>query len=201
MIEIDRRVIGDLKLKYPSAHFIEADFLKIDLIQVLDKNMNVKVVGNIPYNITSPILFKLLELRNYINESVLMVQDEVAKRITADYGTKDYGILSVIMSKFSDVKYCFRISPNVFYPKPKVYSAVIHIYFNKTRDENLDEDLFIRIVKSSFGYRRKTLKNSLSNSIFRDYDFSSINLDFTKRAEELTVTDYVYLTKMIQSLK
>ncbi len=200
LIEIDRRVADDLKTRFPQADFVAGDFLKIDLEKVLLSNTKVKVVGNIPYNITSPILFKLLGLREKINESVLMIQDEVARRITAPSRTKEYGLLSVIMSYFAEVKYCFRISPNVFYPKPKVHSAVIHLYFNKMREENLDEELFIKIVKASFGHRRKTLKNSLSNSIFKDYDFSKINLDFSKRAEELEVSDYLYLTKMIQSL-
>lgn len=198
LIEIDRRVIEELKSRFSDANIIEGDFLKINIESILERRRTVKVVGNIPYNVTSPILFKLISLREKINESVLMVQDEVARRLTASYRTKDYGILSVILSYFGDVKYRFRISPNVFHPKPKVHSAVIHIYFNNKRDNELDEELFIKIVKASFGHRRKTLKNSLSNGIFKDYDFSAIDFDFSKRAEELKVSDYVYLTKMMQ---
>jgi 16S rRNA (adenine1518-N6/adenine1519-N6)-dimethyltransferase len=199
LVEIDRRVKEELKSRFTDANFIEGDFLKINLESILERDRIVKVVGNIPYNITSPILFKLIEFRENINESVLVVQDEVAKRISAPYRTKDYGILSVIMTYFADVKYCFRISPNVFHPKPKVHSALIHVYFGNNRAKEIDEELFIKIVKASFGHRRKTLKNSLSNSIFENYDFSGINLDFSKRAEELKVSDFVYLTKMLQS--
>lgn len=199
LIEIDRRVGEDLKKRYPSANLIEGDFLKIDLGEILDLDRNVKIVGNIPYNITSPIIFKMLSSRKIINESVLMIQDEVAKRITAAPGTKEYGILSVILSYFAEVKYCFKISPHVFHPKPKVYSALIHIYFKKDIEQEFEDDLFIKVVKACFGNRRKTLKNSLSNSIFKDCDFLGINIDFTKRAEQLTVDDFVYLTKMIKS--
>jgi 16S rRNA (adenine1518-N6/adenine1519-N6)-dimethyltransferase len=198
LIEIDKRVIEQLKTKFPAAKYIEGDFLKIDLAPILQSGRKVKVAGNIPYNITSPILFKLLSFKDKINESVLMVQDEVARRITAEYNTKDYGILSVIMSRFTEVKYCFRISPNVFYPKPKVYSALIHIFFRANEKDDLDDDIFIKVVKASFGHRRKTLKNSLSNSIFRDCNFSGINIDFSKRAEQLTVSEFEYLTKMLQ---
>lgn len=199
LIEIDRRAIEQLKLKFESANIIEADFLKINLENILDKNRVSKVVGNIPYNITSPILFKLLSVRGLVNESVFMVQDEVAKRITASYKTKAYGILSVILGYFAEVKYCFTISPDVFYPKPKVNSAVIHIYFKEKTGHDFEDELFIKVVKAAFGHRRKTLKNSLSNSIFKDCDFSDINFDFSKRAEELKVNDYVFLTKMIRS--
>jgi len=199
LIEIDRRAIGPLKSKFESANIIEGDFLKINLENILDKNRKTKIVGNIPYNITSPILFKLLSVRDLVNESVFMVQDEVAKRITASYKTKDYSILSVILSYFAEVKYCFIISPNVFYPKPKVNSALIHIFFKEKTGQNFDDKLFIKVVKASFGHRRKTLKNSLSNSIFKHCDFSQISIDFSKRAEELLVDDYIYLTKMIQS--
>lgn len=199
LIEIDKRAIEQLKSKFESAYIIEDDFLKINLEHILDKNRISKVVGNIPYNITSPILFKLLSVRDLVNESVFMVQDEVAKRITASYKTKEYGILSVILGYFAEVKYCFRISPNVFYPKPKVNSALIHIFFKQKTGNDFEDELFIKVVKAAFGHRRKTLKNSLSNSIFRDYDFSDKKIDFSKRAEELTVDDYVFLTKMIQS--
>jgi 16S rRNA (adenine1518-N6/adenine1519-N6)-dimethyltransferase len=199
LVEIDRRAIVPLRSKFESANIIEGDFLKLNLETLLDKNRKSKVVGNIPYNITSPILFKLLSVRHLVNEAVFMVQDEVAKRITASYKTKAYGILSVILGYFAEVKYCFQISPNVFYPKPKVNSAVIHVYFKEKTGQDFEDELFIKVVKAAFGHRRKTLKNSLSNSIFRDCNFSETKIDFSKRAEELTVDDYVFLTKMIRS--
>ena len=127
-----------------------------------------------------------------------MVQYEVAKKITAEKGTKDYGILNVILNYFCDVKFCFKISPNVFYPKPKVFSAIINLKFDKSLNTNIDEELFINLVKSSFGNRRKNLKNSLSNTIFGNYDFAEADEYLKLRAEQLDVGDFIKLTQIAQ---
>ena len=199
-VEIDTRVIDELKNKFPGLNVINADFLKYNISELLqNKNSKLRVAGNIPYNLTSPILFKLIENREIINDAVFLVQDEVAKRINAQMGTKDYGILSVILQYFSTTKYCFKVSPNVFIPKPKVFSAVIHLYFKDTSDNRLDEKLFIQIVKACFGNRRKTLKNSLSNSIFKAVDFSGCGIDLTLRAERLLINDFIQLTRFAES--
>ena len=123
---------------------------------------------------------------------------EVAQRIIANPNSKNYGILSVLLNYFADVNLQFEISPNVFYPKPKVKSAVINFDFSKPLDNDLDFHLFIQVVKASFGNRRKTLKNSLNNSIFNSCNFVGIELDFSKRAENLTINDFVKLTQFIQ---
>ncbi len=94
------------------------------------KSQKIRIVGNIPYNITSPILFKLFENNKIISDAVFMVQYEVAKRMTAKMGSKDYGILSVLLEYFGSTKLAFKVSPNVFYPKPNVHSAIVHINFN-----------------------------------------------------------------------
>lgn len=191
-IEIDKRVIEHLQKRFPEVKIINKDFLEIDLTQF--NSYDLRIVGNIPYNITSPIIFKLIENHNLICDAVFMVQYEVAKRMTAKKGTKDYGILSVLLRYFSDTELCFKVSPNVFYPKPKVFSAVVKIKFKKNLDELLNK-IFIQIVKAAFGNRRKTLKNSLSNSIFAQLNFSGCDVDLTLRAEQLDLSDFIKLAK------
>ena len=186
-----------MKEKYPELQLINEDFLKTDLLKLSSPEKKLRIVGNIPYNITSPILFKLIENNKLIEDAVFMVQLEVAKRMTADRGTKDYGILAVVLKYFSDTKLCFKISPNVFYPKPKVFSALIHIHFKKNNYPENEQKLFIQIVKAAFGNRRKTLKNSFSNSIFHEIDFSNSGIDLSLRAENLAVEEYIKLTKFV----
>ncbi len=196
-VEIDKRVIDDLSEKFKAVKFIRADFLKMDLSQLSTKSL--RIIGNIPYNITSPILFKLFDNFNIIEDAVLMMQDEVAKRIIAGPRTKDYGILSVLTSFYAETKYCFKISPNVFYPKPKVNSAVVHLRFKKELPYN-DHKFLHSVVKASFGKRRKTLKNSLKNSIFADCDFTKISSALTRRAEEYRLADFLHLAAELREL-
>ncbi|MFA7419998.1 MAG: 16S rRNA (adenine(1518)-N(6)/adenine(1519)-N(6))-dimethyltransferase RsmA [Melioribacteraceae bacterium] len=198
-IEIDKRVIDDLKINFPTVEFINQDFLEINL-QDLASEKKLRVIGNIPYNITSPILFKLIEERDFVNDAILMVQYEVAKRIVGKPRTKDYGILSVLTNYFADTELCFKIPPTVFYPKPNVDSAIVSFKFGKKISNEIDEKLFVKVVKAAFGNRRKTLKNSLSNNSFGDLNFDSLAFDFTRRAEELTIDQFIELTKIIQSL-
>jgi len=194
-VEIDNELATNLKGKFPHLHLINEDFLTTDLSNLSTQEKKLRVVGNIPYNITSPILFKLIENNKLIKDAVFMVQLEVAKRMTSDRGTKDYGILAVVLKYFSETKLCFKISPNVFYPKPKVFSALVHINFKEITFPEEEQKLFIQIVKASFGNRRKTLKNSLSNSIFHEIDFSNSGIDLSLRAENLSVDDFVILTR------
>lgn len=190
-IEIDKRVKEDLSDKYPSVKFYNEDFLRTDLQKFYtQRSRKLRIAGNIPYNLTSPIIFKLIEDNDIINDAVLMVQYEVAKRITSGPGTKEYGILSVLLGYFAEVKLCFKVSPNVFYPKPKVYSAVIHIIMKDLTIRTELKKRYIEIVKASFGKRRKTLKNSLGDSIFKDIDFSDSGIDLSLRAEQLDIKDF-----------
>lgn len=197
-VEIDKRVIENLTKEIPKLNIINKDFLKTDLKEIIDENKKVRVIGNIPYNITSPILFKLIEKRELISDAMFMVQYEVAKRITAKQGRKDYGILGVLLNYFAETRLCFKISPNVFYPKPKVFSAIIHIAFKEKEYNGIDDKHFIQVVKAAFGNRRKTLKNSLSNSIFSGVDFEVLSHLVTKRAEELSIQDFVLLANLIK---
>lgn len=197
VIEIDKRVIEKLKNDLPGLNIINEDFLNVDLKSLIKPNSKLRIIGNIPYNITSSIIFKLIYNRDLISDALLMVQYEVAKRMIAKRGTKDYGILSVLLDYFSQPEICFKISPNVFYPKPKVWSAIVQLKFNKQTDIMVNDEDFIKVVKASFGNRRKTLKNSLSNSIFAEKINSLNKFPLGKRAEELSTDDFTTLVKLI----
>ena len=199
-VEIDKRVADDLKEEFPEAEIISNDFLDIDLKKIfISYNKKLRVVGNIPYNLTSSIIFKLINCNKFINDSVLMVQFEVAKRMTAKTGTKDYGIFTVLLNYFTKTEICFRISPNVFFPKPKVYSALVKINFRQINEPEDFQKLFIKVVKAAFSTRRKTLKNSLSGSIFKDINFSDCKIDLSRRAETLVTDEFLQLTNFINS--
>lgn len=198
-VEIDRRVIEELKIEFPTLRLINQDFLKVDLNEIYnEKKKPLRIAGNIPYNITSPIIFRLIENVTIVEDAVFMVQYEVACRLSGAQGSKDYGILAVILKYFADVKLCFKVSPNVFYPRPKVFSAVVHVRFNNTRGDREFNKLFINVVKASFGNRRKTLKNSLNNSIFSGINFEESGIDISKRAEQLKVEDFIQLTDFVR---
>ena len=199
-VEIDRNAAQHLKHSFEKINLIEKDFMDIEFDKLIStKGQKLRIVGNIPYNLTSPILFKLFENNKFISDAVIMVQHEVARRITAERDSKEYGILSVLASFFSETKFCFKISPNVFYPKPKVYSALIHLYFKELTSTVEEQKLFIKIVKAAFGKRRKILKNSLSNSIFNEIDFTGSGIDLSLRAENLSVKDFKTLTDYVLS--
>ncbi len=195
-IEIDKRVIETLREKFPDVNFVNMDFLEIDFTALPCENP-FRIIGNIPYNITAPILFKLIENRKYLSDALLMVQLEVAERIVAEPKTKQYGLLSVLLNYFADVKLEFKISPNVFFPKPKVRSAIISIRFREPEMKSENEKVFIPIVKAAFATRRKTLKNSLSNSIFKNCMKNISQFDLSRRAEELSVAEFVELSNLI----
>lgn len=197
-VEIDTRVIELLESGFPGIKIINSDFLKIDL-SAFNAGKKIRIAGNIPYNITSPIVFKLIEERDYVSDAVLMVQHEVAKRMTAVKRTKDYGILSVILKYFTEVKYCFKVSPNVFFPRPNVDSAVVHLTFKELPSGDPDPKIFINVVKGAFGNRRKTLKNSFANSIFGAEIFEGCGINFAKRAEELELEEFIILARFAQS--
>jgi 16S rRNA (adenine1518-N6/adenine1519-N6)-dimethyltransferase len=197
-VEIDTRVIEDLQSKFPSLQLMQEDFLKVDLSTIIDSNKKkLRVIGNIPYNLTSSIVFKTIRNAELIEDAILMVQNEVAKRMTAKKGSKDYGILTVLLNYFTDTQTCFKVSPNAFYPKPKVTSAVVHIRLKELSITKEKRQMFISVVKACFGNRRKTLKNSLSNSIFKELNFSNSGIDLALRAEQLDVKDFLVLTDFV----
>ena len=193
-IEIDKESITYLNNVFPEIKdsIINEDFLKIDLAQF---KAPIGLIGNFPYNISSQILFKLIENREKIEELVGMFQFEVAKRICAPPGSKTYGILSVLVQAFYSAEFLFALSPHHFNPPPKVNSGVIKLTKKNTQFLDCDEKLFFKIVKTSFQQRRKTLRNSLKSFNL------PINIKedaiFEKRPEVLSVDDFILLTNMI----
>jgi len=195
LIDIDTESYQYLLKKYPSLgnRLINADFLTMDFAALFDGPM--AIIGNFPYNISSQILFKVLDNRRQVVEVVGMFQKEVAERCTAIPGSKEYGILSVFLQAYYKVEYLFTVKAGVFNPPPKVLSAVIRLTRNATSQLNCDEKLFWRVVKAGFNQRRKTLRNALSALINKEKmsDEPMLNL----RAERLSVDDFVGLTNKI----
>jgi len=197
VIEIDSESVEFLKANYLSLgnRIIEKDFLKYDLNEVL-KNEPFAIIGNFPYNISTQIVFKTLELRDQIPEFLGMFQKEVAQRICQKEGSKVYGILSVLTQAFYNAEYLFTVSPNVFSPPPKVDSGVLRL----TRKENYklpcDEKLFFKVVKTAFQQRRKTLRNSLKT--FNLSDNLREDVIFGQRPEQLSVKEFINLSVLIQ---
>jgi 16S rRNA (adenine1518-N6/adenine1519-N6)-dimethyltransferase len=199
-IEIDTRVIDDLSIKFKNLNLINTDVKKIKF-KDLEIVPPIKIIGNIPFNLTGDILFKLIEEKEIIGDVSFIVSLDIAKRLTAKKQTKEYGALTVIFDYLTSTQLVSKVSKNVFYPKPNIDAAIIHIKFDKIENQNIDRNIFIKVVKASFGNRRKTLINSLRNSIFGNCDFSSIDFQFNKRAEELEVKDFLILTEFLQNQK
>jgi len=198
VIELDEESVAYLQQHFPQlgTNLIAGDFLQLDLSKrYADKFV---IVGNFPYNISSQILFKVLEYKDQAVEVVGMFQKEVAERVTAKAGKKQYGILSVLLDAFYDAEYLFTVGENEFNPPPKVKSAVIRLTRNFNKKLHCDEDVFKRIVKTAFNYRRKTLRNALQSLPFSPEIVSSDPI-FTKRAEQLSVEDYERLSMMLDS--
>jgi len=199
-VEIDSRVISDLQSNFPSVQVIQYDFIKFDL-QTIPKTADKKlrIVGNIPYNITSPILFKLIESRALVSDAIMMMQLEVAQRILSSPNSKEYGILAVFINAYAKPELCFKVSPNVFYPKPKVFSAVMRFKFLEEVPIN-DDKIFLQLVKTAFSKRRKTLKNCFADTIFESLDLKQCGIDPVRRAETLSVDDFITLANLSHSI-
>ncbi len=159
----------------------------------------LKIIGNFPYNISSQIFFKVLENRDIVPECVGMIQREVAVRLAEPPGSKEYGILSVLLQAWYDIEYLFTVGEKVFSPPPKVKSAVVRLRRNGVGHLDCDEALFIRVVKASFGQRRKMLRNSLRAG-FGDFGGREHRF-FSMRAEQLSVADFVELTQWVSENK
>jgi len=177
---------------------IEADFLKYNL-DTLFNNEPFAITGNFPYNISSQIVFKTLEKRDRIPEFTGMFQKEVAQRICEKPGTKTYGILSVLTQAFYDAEYLFTVPPSVFNPPPKVDSGVLRLIRKSVHILPCDERLFYKIVKTSFGQRRKTLRNSLKTLQLND-ELRALEI-MSKRPEQLGVDQFIDLTLLVEKSK
>lgn len=201
VIEIDRESVDYLKLNFPAleGRILGADFLNIrpDLLPTKqpDNTELFAVIGNFPYNISSQILFKVLDMRDRVPEVVGMFQHEVAQRIASGPGNKDYGILSVLMQAWYDIKYEFTVAPDVFIPPPKVQSGVLSLRRNDKTELGCDEKKFTQVVKHGFGQRRKTLRNALKPLNPTEAALASAFMD--KRGEQLSVAEFVELTLLM----
>jgi len=195
-IELDRNNCAILKELFPGLNIINRDFLKLDLSELLENKVEkLRVIGNIPYNITSPIIFKLMDNRTIVKDAQLMIQEEVARRITADPNNKEYGIPSVLLNVFGSSKLLFKVSRNCFYPKPKVDSRIIYFDFSVSQEEKVNNiDFFRKLVKAAFGTRRKTLRNSLKNI---EADLSKAEIDLGRRAESLSINEFIELSNRL----
>ncbi|MGK0494318.1 MAG: 16S rRNA (adenine1518-N6/adenine1519-N6)-dimethyltransferase [Maribacter sp.] len=173
---------------------IEGDFLKYDLHSLFGEEQ-FAITGNFPYNISTQIVFKMLEMRQQIPEFSGMFQKEVAQRICSSHGSKAYGILSVLAQAFYDAEYLFTVHPQVFDPPPKVQSGVLRLTRKTGFELPCDEKLFYTVVKTAFNQRRKTLRNSLKSLALSD--ILKEDAIFDQRPEQLAVADFIALTKKI----
>lgn len=196
LIEIDTESIEYLDQHFPmlKGKIIEGDFLEFDLASKFDGKL--AIIGNFPYNISSQIFFRVLDARQQVDEVVCMLQKEVADRIAEKEGSKTYGILSVLLQAFYTIDYLFKVPPGVFNPPPKVNSAVIRLRRNEAVSLPCDEVLFRKVVKQGFQNRRKTLRNALKNLNLPGVVYTHSYMD--KRAEQLSVNDFVSLTRIIE---
>jgi len=201
-VEIDRRWSEELRQNYGNKiQVIEEDFLNLDLNMFFkEADEKLKIIGNIPYNITSPILFKLIDNFRLVKTAVLMTQKEVAQRIAAMPGSKDYGILSVISQTYGQAEFLFNVKRGNFFPVPSVDSAVLRIHFFDEIRGIENADLFRQLVRGVFNYRRKMLRNSLSRTFDKSVVNSLNSVFLEARPESLSVQDFKNLANEINSI-
>ena len=212
VVELDGESVRYLKEAYPSlsADIIQEDFLRMSLEEVFGGKPFV-LTGNYPYNISSQIFFRLLEYRDLIPCCTGMIQREVALRLAAAPGGRDYGILSVLLQAWYRIEYLFTVDEHVFNPPPRVKSAVVRLMRNEVNSLGCDEDLFRRLVKTTFNQRRKTLRNNIRPLLsFLDERMAGVGLPvpshdtllrdalFNQRPEQLSVQQFINLTLQLQ---
>jgi 16S rRNA (adenine1518-N6/adenine1519-N6)-dimethyltransferase len=207
VVEIDRESVEYLKKRFlwseDTPRIISGDFLRMDLRQVFDGQPFV-LTGNYPYDISSQIFFKMLDNRDLIPCCTGMIQHEVAVRMASKPGSKQYGILSVLIQAWYDVEYLFTVEPSVFNPPPKVQSAVIRMTRNQVQHLGCDEQLFKRVVKTVFNQRRKMLRVSLRQLLPANFSTQATELSshrfMTLRPEQLSIDEFVELTNMVEKV-
>lgn len=202
VVELDAESVEYLSNNYPEldGHIVSGDFLRLDLSQFADANGHLCVIGNYPYNISSQIFFHVLDYKDVVTLCTGMLQREVAERIAAKEGSRTRGILSVLLQAWYDIEYLFTVSDGVFNPPPKVKSGVIRMRRNGVTSLGCDERLFRTIVKTTFGQRRKTIRNSVRSLIPAGVDLPEHEL-LTKRPEQLSVAQFIQLTNFVSDLR
>ena len=192
-VELDRDIIARLEKRYPPERLIlhAGDALKFDFAQI---GTDLRIVGNLPYNISSPLLFRLMAFAAQIRDMHFMLQKEVVARMTAEPSTHDYGRLSVMLQRRFHMAWLLDVPPAAFEPAPKVESAVVRLIPKSPHDIlALDEKLFARVVLTAFAQRRKTLRNTLA-TLLSPKDFAQIGVEPGQRAENLSLADYQNIT-------
>lgn len=200
-VELDSRLAGWLKGCFEQNErfeIIEADFLKLELEALFSGEQKIRAVGNIPYAITTPILFRLLDKREKVRDITVTLQKEVGERITSPPGCKAYGIPSVLFQMQSRIDVLFSIPRQAFYPVPKVDSIVLRFQFLDRPLHDVDDlSFFSRMVKTAFGQRRKMLKNTLKSLVVDEKRFLDAPIDLHRRPEELSVADFAVLSNAL----
>lgn len=194
-VDIDRESVEYLHGELPEhrERIVYGDFLRMDVRGLYGEPFSV--IGNLPYNISSQIFFRIIEHRDLVAQVVCMIQKEVAERIAAPPGCKAYGILSVFLQAFYDIEYLFTVGEKVFDPPPKVKSAVIRLRRNGRGELGCRESLFFSVVKTGFNQRRKTLRNSIRGLLPPGFDSDYLN----RRPEELGVEDFLTLCRELEA--
>ena len=208
-VEIDERLVTILRQKvedHPNIEVIKSDILKVDFKHLFKKEtVPIKVVANLPYQISTPLLFRFVESKETFSALNLMLQKEVAERMVASPGRKEYGPLSIFIQTYADVSIQFTIKPSAFFPAPKVESAMVHmVWRGKPMIETDDEEWFKRVVKACFGYRRKTLINALKHSELPlresvESRIEEIGIDPRRRPETLTIQEFARLAEILKT--
>jgi 16S rRNA (adenine1518-N6/adenine1519-N6)-dimethyltransferase len=205
-VEIDPRLAHELSgsLGNPTNLFVlQEDFLDLDLKKLFISYPGRKIylIGNLPYHITSPIIFKVLDHAATIEQAVFMIQKEVAQRIAASPGSKQYGILSIFSQFYARVEYLFTVPSHLFFPKPRVDSGVIRLNPDHDADSKvINLGLFREIVRQTFGQRRKMLRNTLS-ALYPQAILQQIEMDLTRRPEDLSVAEFINLSNQLQTIQ
>jgi len=198
-IEFDIEAVEYLKYNIPEIenHVVQIDFLKYDISQNFEHP--IVLIGNLPYNISAPIFFKLIDNKDIVEQAVFMIQKEVAERIATKHGSKKYGILSVLLQAYFEIEYLFTVNEHVFDPPPKIKSAVIRLTRKKENYDITDYKEFKKLVKQTFGQRRKMIRNTLK----ANYEIDNINKIspeiLNKRPEQLSVAELIELSNNLSN--
>ncbi len=202
VVEIDNESVAWLKANMPAlqGHILEEDFLQLDLGTLFPGHSEFCVIGNYPYNISSQIFFHILDYKDRVKCCSGMLQKEVAERLAAPPGTKARGILSVLLQAWYDVDYLFTVDEHVFNPPPKVKSGVVRLTRNAVTELGCDQALFKTVVKTTFGQRRKTIRNSIK-SLLPPGCPAPDNALMAMRPEQLSVAQFIELTNLLASMR
>lgn len=196
VVELDRDLIADLRRRFPQLRIHEQDALKFDFAALAPPGERLRVVGNLPYNISTPLLFHLLEQADQIEDMVFMLQKEVVDRMVAKPGNKDYGRLAVMLQTYCEVSHEFDVGPGAFNPPPKVDSSIVSLFPRRQPLFQGDARLFSRLVAQAFAQRRKTLRNNLKK-LLTEAQIVSLGIDPGCRADTLPLSDFVALAELL----